>query len=140
MLRSILLCSLLLVAAGCSTIYKYQLVAPSEAKGIHPDSLKWSYSNGLITEIAVRNDNDEVLRLPVDQRTLLYISTTAREEHHFRMQSIVIDDKGDGLLGSTTSWRGYDTRQGAERTVALREVAEVKIWSRFPASRRILPR
>lgn len=138
MTRRIILFPILLLLAGCSYPRTYHLVTPSEVKGIPADSLKWSYSNGVVTEIAVRTDKDEIMRLPVDEETQLQVITTEREEHFFRLKSIVVDDKGDGLLGATTSWRGYDTRQGAERSVMIREVAEMKVRSRTLPSRRIL--
>ena len=129
---------LLLISAGCSDLFTYALVSPSQVKGIHPDSLRWKYSDGVVTEIPVRNGNDDIMRLRVSPTTILFVRTTEREEHHFRLSSVVVEDKGEGILGASTSWKGYDTRQGAERTVMIREVMETKILSREPAQERLL--
>jgi hypothetical protein len=128
---------LLLTFGGCSKIYIYQLIVPSEVKNIPADSLKWSYADGIITEVVVRNNDGEIVRLKVDDRTIFRVITTEKEEHNFLLRSLKVEDRGEGLLGSNTTWRGYDTRQGAERSVMVREVVTADIWSRIPAYSRI---
>jgi hypothetical protein len=137
MKRSLSLLTLILVLNGCGSRFTYELVTASRVREVSPDSLKWTYTNGLVTEIAVRDEHGDLLRLPVDPETQLHVTTTERDEHYFRLQSIVVEDKGEGLLGSTTSWRGYDTRQGVERSVMIREVTSIKVLSRIMANRRI---
>jgi hypothetical protein len=128
---------ILLLLSGCSKVYTYDLATPSNSIDIPRDSLKWEYDAGVLTEIVVRNTNDEVMRLRVTPGTTLDVVTTENIEHRFDLHSLVVQDNGEGLLGSNTAWRGYDQRQGAERTVMVREIATIKVWSNIPAYARI---
>lgn len=127
--------------ASCSPIFRYDLVKPSEVKNIHPDSLKWKYTNGVLTKMPVRDKEDGLFWLDVNDKIFLDVETIENDKYSFRMQTLTAsDEKESGLLGSNAMWRGYDTRNGAERTVYVREVRTVKVvsYSR-PSLQRILP-
>jgi hypothetical protein len=128
---------ILLLLGGCSRVFIYDLATPSNSRNIPADSLKWKYDAGVLSEIVVRNSNDEVMRLRVTPGTTLDVVTTENIEHNFDLQSLVVQDNGEGLLGSNTAWRGYDQKQGAQRTVLVREIATIKVWSMIPAYARI---
>src|SRR5687768_13972645 len=110
-MRRTLLILCLLFIAGCSPHYTYHFVEPDDANGIPSDSLKWKYVGGVVTEITVRAKNGEVMRLSIDEETILYVLTTEKDVLHFRFPTITVEDRGQGLLGSNTVWRGYDNRQ-----------------------------
>jgi hypothetical protein len=139
MKRTLLLLIPTLLIAACQQMFYYDMVSPSAVKGYHPDSLKWQYTNGAPSRIPVRDKNDELMWLSVNESTVLEVKTIEGEQFFFRLQSVVGDEQGDGLLGSNTAWRGHDVRAGVERSVYLREVGQVKIRSSTPATERILP-
>lgn len=117
---------------GCMPQYRYELARPSEYRGQLADSLRWEYSGDVITGVWVRN-NGEVQRLGVGPKTILEVRTTSNELYRFYLQSIEVQDNGEGVVGATTVWRGYDTRQHAKRSVLLREVDHIEIVSDRPA-------
>lgn len=133
--------SMLLLLGSCQKIYTYRIVSPAQVKNIPADSLKWQYSAGIVTSIPVQPIDDErIMRLAVDESTQLVLKTTERDEYRLQLRSVVVEDKGDGLLGATTSWRGYDLRQHALRSVMIREVTDMKVWATSPAVERISPK
>lgn len=127
--------------AGCTKLFRYDLVKPSEVKNIHPDSLKWKYTNGVLTKMPVRDKEDGLFWLDVTEKIVLDVETIENDRYFFRMQTVTgFDEKEIGLLGSNAAWRGYDTRNGAERTVYVREIRTVKVVSHgLPSTQRILP-
>lgn len=135
--KGVVVLFLLLLVAGCSPHYTYYFLDEEHARDIPADSLKWRYSNDLVTEITVRSKDGEIMRLAIDASTVLYVRTTENDVLHFRFPTIKVEDKSEGLLGMNAVWTGYDNRQGAERTVFVREVAEAKIWSMHPAHARV---
>jgi hypothetical protein len=130
--------TLLLLVSGCSPLYRFGFIDKESAKGIPADSLRWNYIDGKLVDLPVLDSKGNVVRLAVDRNTYLHVRTTENDEYYMEMLSVMIEDKGDGLLGSNTIWRGYDARQGALRSVLVREVVKAEVHSRHPAYRRIL--
>jgi hypothetical protein len=135
--RVILVFTLLALFGGCSPQYRYKFLDKEAAKNIPADSLKWNYQQGKLSDLPVMDRHGNVVRLAVDRDTYLYVRTTEKVEHYFEMPSIVVEDHGEGLLGSSTMWRGIDARQHAERSIFIREIEVVEIQSRHPAYSRI---
>jgi hypothetical protein len=121
--------------SACATKYQYNLALTSEHRAVMADSLKWAYTDGLVSGVWVVS-NGQPAWLRVTPKTILTVRTTAGETYRFYLQTITADESGDGLLGATISWTGYDTRQHARRTVLLREVTMVEISSDLPAELR----
>lgn len=130
------ICSLLSLSS-CTPLYRYRFIDAASVKGIPADSLKWNYKDGQLTDLPLLDSHGEVVRLAVDKYTYLYVRTIEGVEHYFEMPSLVVEDHGDGLLGSNTLWRGIDARQRAERSVYVREISTAEIHSRHPAFARI---
>lgn len=133
-MRSFFSCLLLLLLISCAKQYSYELLKPEGMQGLHPDSLRWKYAGAKIMEIPVMASDGRAYWLKVDPGTKLELTTTDNEMFRFYIESIRVEDQGEGPLGATTAWRGYDTRQHAERSVMLREVTDIRVISGTPAT------
>lgn len=79
-------------------------------------------------------ENNKMYRLDVTPKTKLEALTVFGEKFQFYLQTITVDGSADGLIGSGQSWTGYELHDHVQRTVAVKEVTEVKIISPAPAS------
>jgi hypothetical protein len=125
----VLLCALVL--GSCAKQYLYRFPSENERKQYTVQDLRWSYK-GIIPDTIVVTDGNNLYRLPVTDKTKLEVYTTFGEKYKFALQTIAITGEGE-FLGSNQMWRGYDLLSHSDRTVAMREIANVVVSSDKPA-------
>jgi hypothetical protein len=125
----VLLSALLL--SSCAKQYMYRFPSENERKQYKVEDLRWSYK-GTVPDTITVTDGDRLYRLPVTDKTKLEVYTTYNEKYKFYLQSIAITGEGE-FLGSNQMWRGYDLLSHTDRTVAMREIANVVVVSDIPA-------
>lgn len=126
---AIALCALFL--SSCAKQYLYRFPSENERKQYKVEDLRWSYKGTTPDTITV-TDGDHLYRLPVTDKTKLEVHTTYGEKYKFYLQSIGITGEGE-FLGSNQLWRGYDLLTHTDRTVAMREIANIVVVSEHPA-------
>ena len=124
----------LLALSSCQTQYFYTLPTHEASKRFPPEKMKWEYTNKIVTKVPVIGENNKMYRLDVTPKTKLEALTVYGEKFQFYFQTITVEGSVDGLIGSGQSWTGYELHDHAQRTVAVKEVTEVKIISQAPAS------
>jgi len=127
---AVLLSALLL--NSCAKQYLYRFPSENERKQYTFEDLHWSYK-GTVPDTITVTDGDHLYRLPVTDKTKLEVYTTYNDKYKFYLQSIAITGEGE-FLGSNQMWRGYDLLTHTDRTVAMREIANVVVVSDIPAA------
>jgi hypothetical protein len=110
----------------------YRFPSEAERRQYKPEDIRWSYKGTTPDTIAV-TDGEKLFRLPVTDKTKLEVYTTYGDKYRFQLQTIVVTGEGE-FLGSNQMWRGFDLLSHADRTVAVREVANVVVISAVPAA------
>lgn len=131
-MKRITLLLLALLLASCAKQYLYRFPTETERNRYKPEELRWTY-DGIAPDTIVVTDGEKLLRLPVTDQTKLEVRTTYGETYRFQLRSITVTGEGE-FLGSNQMWRGYDLIAHVERTVQVREIANVVVISNDPAT------
>jgi hypothetical protein len=100
----------------------------SEQKRFPKDSIAWGYTGMTITSIPVVDGEGKMFRLQLTPKTKIEVKTVYGEVYKFYIQSIKISGT-DGFLGGDQMWEGYDIFNHVQKSIFVKEIVTMTIYS-----------